>query len=126
MDLSERGAFGMDDKQPGYYLTMQFSVLRGGSRWTTEAGPFASADEAIDATIGDRDYGSDYRRCILTRVDEAGTSVAIMHPRLEYKRQHDDWEMWNEGQSREAEARQGVADELRAVVRGLHPYTADG
>ncbi len=92
----------MDDKKPGYYLAMQFSVLQGGSNWTTEAGPFATADDAIDATIRERDYGCDYKRCILTRVDEAGKSMAIMHPRLEYKRQHDDWQTWYEGRKRRA------------------------
>lgn len=103
MDRREKGQIRMGDKQPGYYLAMQFSVPHGGSTWTTEAGPFATADEAIDSTIEERDYGRDYRRCILTRVDEVGKSVAIMHPRLEYKRQHDDWRAWYERQ-REAEA----------------------
>ncbi|MHB8645993.1 MAG: hypothetical protein ACYDAR_09430 [Thermomicrobiales bacterium] len=86
----------MDDKEPGYYLAMQFSVAQGSSNWTTEAGPFATADAAIDATIAERDYGSDYRRCTLTLVDESGNSKAILHPRLEYKRQHDDWHAWHE------------------------------
>jgi len=75
MDLSERGAFGMDDKQPGYYLTMQFSVLRGGSRWTTEAGPFASADEAIDATIGDRAVICIAPSGVILRVEDSGNPL---------------------------------------------------
>ncbi len=104
VDCREKGLNRMGDKRPGYYLAMQFAVLHGGSRWTTEAGPFATADEAIDATIGDRDYGRDYQRCVLTRVDDHGDSVAIMHPRLDYKRQHDDCEAWNERQRRETEA----------------------
>ncbi len=86
----------MDDKEPGYYLAMQFSVAQGGSNWTTEAGPFATADAAIDATIAERDYERDYKRCTLTRVDETGNSKAIQHPRLEYKQQHDDWHAWHE------------------------------
>ena len=86
----------MGERGAGYYLTMQFSVAQGGSNWTTEAGRFASADEVIDATIGERDYGNDYKRCILIRVDEQGRSVQIAHPRLEYKQQHDDWHEWNE------------------------------
>lgn len=76
----------MDDKEPGYYLAVKFSVDRRGSRWTTETGPFATADEAIDGTIAQRAYGNDYKRCTLTRVDQHGDSVAPMHPRLEYKR----------------------------------------
>ncbi len=88
----EKGHVEVDDRKPGYYLGMQFSVAQGGSNWTTEAGPFASADEAIDATIGERDYGNDFKRCILIRVDEQGRSVQIAHPRLEYKQQHDDWQ----------------------------------
>jgi hypothetical protein len=86
----------MNDKEPGYYLAMQFSVAQGGSNWTTEAGPFATADEAIDATVAERDYGSDYKRCVLTRVDASGKSTAIQHPRLEYKQQHDAWHAWHE------------------------------
>ncbi len=86
----------VDDRKPGYYIAMQFSVAQGGSNWTTEAGPFASADEAIDATIGERDYGNDFKRCILIRVDEQGRSVQIAHPRLEYKQQHDDWQARHE------------------------------
>lgn len=102
MSRNEKGQLRMGDRQPGYYLAMQFSVLRGGSRWTTEAGPFATADEAIDATVTERDFGSDYKRCILTRVDEHGHSMAIMHPRLEYKRQHDAWQGWYESRKRQA------------------------
>lgn len=94
----------MADTQPGYYLAMQFSVPRGSSTWTTEAGPFATADDAIDRTIAERDYGRDYQRCILTRVDDHGDRVAIMHPRLEYKRQHDDWQAWDARQQRQVEA----------------------
>ncbi len=88
----------MDDKQPGYYLAMHFSVGQGSSNWTTEAGPFATADEAIDATVAERDYGSDYKRCTLTRVDDTGRSVTIMHRRLEYKQQQDDWQEWHESE----------------------------
>ena len=91
----------MDDKEPGYYLAMQFSVAHGISNWTTEAGPFATADAAIDATVGERDYASDYQRCTLTRVDESGKSEVILHPRLEYKRQHDDWHAWHERERKE-------------------------
>ncbi len=92
----------MDAKEPGYYIAMHFSVAQGGSNWTTEAGPFATADDAIDATVGERDYGRDYKRCILTRVDERGASVQVAHRRLEYKRQHDDWRTWHDGQERRA------------------------
>lgn len=91
-----KGAIGMDDREQGYYLAMQFSVVHGISNWTTEAGPFATADAAIDATVGERDYASDYQRCTLTRVDELGRSEVIPHPRLAYKRQHDDWQAWHE------------------------------
>ena len=90
----------MDARGPGYYLAMHFSVARGGSNWTTEAGPFATADEAIDATLAERDFGRDYRRCTLVRVDEAGACEAISHPRLEYKRQHDEWCAWHEREGR--------------------------
>lgn len=85
----------MTDKEAGYYLTMQFSVAQGGSNWTTDAGPFATADEAIDATVAERDYDNDYKRCILMRVDEAGHTVTLAHPRLEYKQQHDEWQAWH-------------------------------
>jgi hypothetical protein len=90
----------MSNKEPRYYLAMQFSIAEGGSNWTTEAGPFATDDEAIDATIAERDYGNNYRRCTLTRVDDSGKSTAIVHPRLEYKEQHDDWQAWYESEQR--------------------------
>jgi len=102
VDGGEKGRREMDNREPGYYVAMQFSVAQGGSNWTTEAGPFATADEAIDGTVAERDYGNDYKRCMLTRVNEQGNSMAIMHPRLEYKRQHDDWQAWYEGQKRQA------------------------
>lgn len=63
------GTNPLSDKEPGYYIVMQFSVAQGSSNGTTAAGPFATADEAIDATVAERDYGSDYKRCTLTRVD---------------------------------------------------------
>lgn len=87
----------MDDRKVGYYLAMQFSVAQGGSNWTTDAGPFITADDAIEATLGERDYGSDYKRCTLTRVDEQGKGVQVAHRRLEYKQQHDDWRASQEG-----------------------------
>ncbi len=95
---------GVDGRKPGYYIAMQFSVVQGSSTWTTEAGPFITADDAIDATVGERDYRSDYKRCTLTRVDEQGRSVQMANRRLEYKQQRDDWQAWYEGQRRQAEA----------------------
>lgn len=92
MNGREKGQIRMGDRTAGYYIAMQFSVAQGSSNWTTEAGPFGTADEAIDATTGERDYGRDYKRCTLTRVDEQGNSVQIAHPRLEYKQQRDDWQ----------------------------------
>ncbi len=94
MNCDEKGCISLGDTVPGYYITMQFSVAQGGSNWTTEAGPFATADQAIDGTVAERDYGNDYKRCTLTRLDEQGKSVQIAHPRLEYKQQRDDWQAW--------------------------------
>ncbi len=100
----EKGGIALDDKAPGYYIAMEFSVAQGSSNWTTSAGPFSTADEAINGTVAERDYGNDYKRCTLTRVDEQGKSVQIAHPRLDYKQQHDEWQAWNaagkQGQSR--------------------------
>jgi hypothetical protein len=98
----------MDAKEQGYYLAMQFSVAHGISNWTTEAGPFATADAAIDATVGERDYERDYQRCKLMRVDESGRSEVILHPRLEYKRQHDDWQAWRERERKRVSTESGM------------------
>lgn len=91
----------MATKVPGYYLTMRHSVSADAG-WETEAGPFTSADEAIDATMNERTHSGDYDDCALWHVDERGTVSQVEHPRLAFNQHSAEGEQWWFGEKDEA------------------------
>lgn len=90
----------MAAKQPGYYLTIRHSIAAD-KAWQTQAGPFLSADEAMDATQNERIYSSDYDGSVLTFVDGQGHASQLAHPRLDFNQGEPEVGQWHFGEKEE-------------------------
>jgi len=90
----------MSGRERGYYIVVRHSVSAE-KTWETMAGPFLSADEAMDATQDERTYSSDYDGCALTFIDGQGYESQLAHPRLDFGQHQAEAGQWHFGEKEE-------------------------